>query len=75
MIYSIFLIFFGMADAEQNLIVEAACAQPQPRPVSESFNRYGYEKTFADGSVLEVDQYATIIYGPSGNELYYSETP
>ena len=75
MIYSIFLIFAGMASAEQAVIVEAACNMPAPLPVSESFNRHGYEKTYADGSVIEVDQYATIIYGTSGNEVYYNENP
>tara|TARA_R110000868_G_scaffold315722_2_gene576583 strand:+ start:81 stop:308 length:228 start_codon:yes stop_codon:yes gene_type:complete len=75
MIYSIFLIFFGMVDAEKSVIVEAACNMPSPNPVSESFSRHGYEKLFADGSILEVDQYSTIIYSPAGNELYFNENP
>ena len=73
MIQAILLIFFGMSTAEQGLVTTLACEVPQPVPVSQRFDsRDGLLQTFADGSVLEIDQYSTVVRNPRGDVVYFS---
>ncbi|RKZ07757.1 hypothetical protein DRQ25_10825 [Candidatus Fermentibacteria bacterium] len=73
MVYAILLIFFGMFEAEQAVIIQAACDVPPPQPVSLSFDhRDGVIKTFGDGSTLTVTNYSTLARNPDGVEVYFT---
>lgn len=75
MVYAILLIFFGMTQAEQTVIIEAACEVPLPKVKSYEFDvRNGVTENFRDGSSLVESDSSIVVYGSEGIELYFAET-
>ena len=71
MVYAIILIYLGMTQAEQTVIIEAACNAPAPVVEHSYSDNESITDLFADGSTLTVTNYSTVARSADGLELYY----